>query len=157
MNQDKEEWRIIADWPKYEVSNYGNIRNSITMIVLKPWLSMGYRTVDLCHNGTSKSIRIYNMVAAAFLGPRSKDCDIHHINNIRSDDKVSNLSYILSRKHIRHHRLLLPNYKLTPEDVVNIRLLAMNGYSNMQLARMYSVCKKSIWQVIKRETWADIN
>lgn len=51
-----EEWKEIEGYPGYEVSNLGSVRNSSTMLIIRPILSPhGYWRVRL--NKDKKRIR----------------------------------------------------------------------------------------------------
>ncbi len=45
-----EEWRTIVEFPTYEVSNTGKVRNAKTGRVLKPGTSAGYPMCNLYKN-----------------------------------------------------------------------------------------------------------
>lgn len=65
----KEEWRVIAVAPKYEVSNKGRIRNITTGRVLKAYINprTGYEHVALSIGGAFKTKTVHRLVAIAFI------------------------------------------------------------------------------------------
>lgn len=63
-----ESWKVIYDFPNYEISNYGNVRNNTKIIKSVP-NKHGYNVVVLC-NGTRKSVNVHRLVAAALLQPK---------------------------------------------------------------------------------------
>ena len=57
-----ESWKVIYDFPNYEISNYGNVRNNTKIVKAVP-NKHGYNVVVLC-NGIRKSVNIHRLVAA---------------------------------------------------------------------------------------------
>ena len=76
-----EEFRKIANYENYSVSNFGKVRNDITNKILKPGINTnGYYKVILCKNGKKKTLTLHRLVAIAFIvNPDDKQC-IDHIN-----------------------------------------------------------------------------
>lgn len=46
--------------------------------------------------------------------------------------------------------------KLTPVDVIQIRKLLASGKSGGSIAKQYSVCRQSIWNIKHRRCWASL-
>lgn len=74
-----EEWRVIADFPRYRVSSLGHVQrfkpdahgHRVTGKDLKPCTAKGkaYQFVTLCHDGVKKQMRVNRLVCEAFHGP----------------------------------------------------------------------------------------
>lgn len=62
-------WKNIEDYPNYEVSNEGQVRNKITGNVLKGEIvkDKGYRQVTLSKNGNRERFKVHRLVANAFI------------------------------------------------------------------------------------------
>ena len=61
-------WKRINDFPNYEVSDTGQIKNIKTGKYLSPKKSRtGYLRVTLCDNGFQKTILVHRLVAIAFI------------------------------------------------------------------------------------------
>jgi len=104
-----EEWRIIAGYEGfYEVSNLGRVRSVDRVVVTKNdrvmklkgqilQLSTGHPDnplqVGLTKDGVACTYTVYQLVAAAFLGPCPRGQQVRHGSNGRLDNSVSNLSY----------------------------------------------------------------
>ena len=89
-----EQYKIIKDFEKYEVSNFGNIRNYKTGRILKPSIDgRGYYKVSLYKDGNLCNKKIHKLVGEYFIvNPYNKPC-IDHINNNNNklDNNINNL------------------------------------------------------------------
>ncbi len=97
-NNINEEWRTVADFPDYEISNLGRVRNSSGK-VLKPQQNPknGYYQIML-HNGINgKKIKLHylhRLVATYFLPqPQEGQTQINHKNGDRQNNTASNLQW----------------------------------------------------------------
>lgn len=91
-----EEWRDVSDYPNYEVSNMGRVRNKQTGNMLKPTST---RSVTLSNNNMSKRIRVIDLVADAFV-PKPEISDNQKLkikakNNDKHDYRADNLMWII--------------------------------------------------------------
>jgi hypothetical protein len=95
QDDNKESFRIICDYPKYFVSNFGRImrvRNN-SWEFTNGTISRGYYRVRLTNNNKTKSFRINRLVALSFI-PNPKNLPIaDHIDKIKSNNHVSNLRW----------------------------------------------------------------
>ena len=100
----------IKDFETYSVSNLGNIKNNKTGKLLKHKTSgYGYYSVVLYANGKSKTKVIHRLVAEAFLtNDEGKPC-VDHINNDKSDNKVTNLRFATVQENNRNTKLCKNN------------------------------------------------
>ena len=98
-----EIWKPITNFPNYEVSNLGQVRN-ITTNKLKACRvdHFGYKCTDLYNNGKSKTIKVHKLVAESFIGNRPLNCEINHIDGNKQNNKVNNLEYVTRSENILH-------------------------------------------------------
>ena len=90
----EEEYKTIKGYSKYEVSNFGNVRNRKTFRILTPKRnSTGYMLVNLYKDYESKSFTIHKLVCEAFLEKPFEGCIIEHIDGDKLNNHVSNLKY----------------------------------------------------------------
>lgn len=97
-NNINEEWKRVADFPDYEISNLGRVRNASGK-VLKPQTNPknGYLQIML-HNGIDgKKIKLnylHRLVATYFLPqPQEGQTQINHKDGNRADNTASNLQW----------------------------------------------------------------
>jgi hypothetical protein len=91
----EEEWKQIVDYPNYSVSNYGNIRNDKTGLILKAGLdNNGYKRVGLYNNGKPKTFEIHKLVGEAFIEKSEENIIIDHIDRDKLNNNVSNLRFV---------------------------------------------------------------
>lgn len=80
-------WRTTPQDPAYEVSEVGDVRLKATQRELMQTYSGGYFRVAL-HR---RKFLVHRLVAAAFIG--ESDLDVLHENDVKTDNRVSNLRY----------------------------------------------------------------
>ena len=99
-----------VDWiPGFEglvaVSNKGNVvrLKDGKVLTLKP-NSNGYISVCLCKDGKKTNVRVHRLVAHAFVvNPDvTTKHDIDHIDNVRTNNDVSNLRWVTRQENLRN-------------------------------------------------------
>ena len=85
-------WNTITDYPNYEVSDAGEVRNVITGKALKPGLdSYGYRRVALYPG--KKFAKVHRLVALHHIENPENKPFIDHIDRDPLNNHVSNLRW----------------------------------------------------------------
>jgi hypothetical protein len=100
---DTEIWKSISEFPNYEVSTLGNVRNIVTGKVLNPSVKGGYFHLTLSHNKLSKSVKIHRVVAIAFIENPENKSDVNHKDKNKLNNKLENLEW-MTRKENNVHR-----------------------------------------------------
>lgn len=95
--KQKEIWKRIPGFNqnKYYISNFGNVKNSKGHIMHPTYnRRTGYMQVTLSYApGKPKHIRIHRAVAKAFIPNPQKLPEVNHKNEIKTDNRVSNLEW----------------------------------------------------------------
>jgi hypothetical protein len=130
-----EEWLMVADFPNYEVSSQGRVRNVRTGKVLKPNYSVGgYATVSL---GNSHNTRfIHRLVAGAFIGEIPHDMEIDHVDRNRANNAVANLR-ICSSSQNKQNRTIFNGVECEIVDEIPNEAMIIREYGNHQLENYY--------------------
>ena len=90
----EELYRMIEGYEKYEISNFGNVRNKKTGKVLSPSVNgKGYYNVDFYNNGTRKNHKVHRLVAEAFIPNHDNKACVDHIDNNKLNNHVENLRW----------------------------------------------------------------
>ena len=126
-----EEFKIIKDFPNYEVSNFGNVKNNKTGKVLKPGInSHGYYYVILCSDGNRYNKRIHKLVAEYFIAnPYNKQC-VDHIDNDRLNNNINNLRWASYQENSM-------NSKLNCNNTSNYKGISYDKRANRWRARIH--------------------
>lgn len=110
--ENKEEWRTIEHWDRYEVSNQGRVRNIKTGHILKRSNLEGYLRVTLCKVGKRRNYLVHRLVAEAFLPNPQEHVD--HINRDKHDNRVENLQFVTGVQNVRLQGYRKKNRKYLP-------------------------------------------
>ena len=102
-NEQKEEWRPVVGFSRYEVSNLGRVRSNASSTNQRKILKQGtapngYKTVSLASGdswGSGKIVtkRVHRLVAEAFLENPNNYDQIDHINTITDDNRTENIQW----------------------------------------------------------------
>jgi len=93
-------WAAVPGCDVLEVSNTGEVRATNSNVILRIGNTKvsgdGYRTLSVTQNGIHVSLphcRIYRLIALTFYGPLPCGLITRHKNNIKTDDRLGNLTY----------------------------------------------------------------
>jgi hypothetical protein len=108
----EEVWRTIAEFPKYEISSFGNIRHLINKDILSTHIQHEYAMVGLNNDKTSTSpSRIHRLLALTFLpNPENYPC-VDHIDGDKLNNSLSNLRWCSYSTNIQNWHSKRTNYK----------------------------------------------
>ena len=105
-NLEKEIWRDIPNYEGYQVSNLGRIKSlkrpyGLKEKILKPQItSIGYYQVGLWKQSIVKRYLVHRLVWEAFNGQIPENMQVNHINEIKSDNRLSNLNLMTAKENI---------------------------------------------------------
>lgn len=174
------EWRVVPNWPRYEVSEYGDVRTIATQRIRRTVLHRGYKAIILFDTGRNGSLHIAWIVAAAFIGPRPKGYTVNHIDGNKRNNHYSNLEYCTVEennahakrtglletgpRHWSNRRPELLKYgmdhhssKLTDDAVRDIRKRYIPRRNGPALAKEYGVSIQTISLIVTNKTWTHVN
>lgn len=163
----EEEWRGIVYNGEdisnfYEISNFGNIRNSRTKRVLKQNTNQhGYKLYvgTLGSRAKIKGIVIHRAVAEAFIPNPENKPQVNHIDGNKENNCVNNLEWVTNKENIEHAiRTGLQNNsgehngkaKLTQKQAEEIRKIRKEKHTPYRkIAKKYNVSHYTIIQICK--------
>ncbi len=91
----------------YEVSNFGRIKSKVGnhAIIMQTYITKkGYERIQLHIDGKTCNRYIHSLVAVAWLeSPQSLEYEIHHKDNNKLNNFVSNLEYLSKWEHHKIH------------------------------------------------------
>ena len=172
--KEKEIWKRLIYQGKdygdfYEVSNYGNIRNSKTHKVRRNnIMKTGYYFVNgsLGSRDIKITFRIHKAVAETFIDNPNNLPIVNHKDGNKLNNYVDNLEWCTNAQNIRHaydNNLIeirrgeySSNAKLTQEDVKYIRehyIPRDRKFGTRALGRKFNVDHSTIMNILKYETW----
>ena len=101
---DGEQWKPIAGYDKYEVSNYGRVKSfwKKTPLIRKPALLRDYLSVDIPLDGEKKRRSIHVLVAQAFIPNPENKPEVNHIVGCKFNCHVSNLYWATRAENMQH-------------------------------------------------------
>ena len=117
-----EQWKDVEDFPNYEVSTWGNVRNKKTNRILKPRIhkSIVYITHEsLLYNEDypkGKHMRNHRLVALAFIPSVEGKEFVDHIDANPINNRVENLRWVT-----KYENALNPNNKVRKDNELGER------------------------------------
>lgn len=91
---ERERWVPCREFPAYEVSNTGKIRNMKTGRILKTHINeKGYETVTLRINNRQQNVKVHRIVADAFCEQYYEGLDVMHVDQNRLNNNADNLEW----------------------------------------------------------------
>lgn len=108
---EKEEWKDIPNYEGlYKISNLGRIKSLERIVargyrrkekILKPLINpRGYYKIQLCKQSIVKQYSIHRLVWEAFNGQIPENMQVNHINEIKTDNRLSNLNLMTAKENL---------------------------------------------------------
>ena len=151
-----EEWRVIKDYPNYEVSNLGRLRRGNKYFV--GWVEPGgYVRVTLTKDKITKNFRLHRIVAEAFIPNPENKPEVNHLGT-KTDNRVCMLEWATKSENCMHAVKFIKkkrlNYikinKIDPESneiittYTDIPTMEKDGYNNKFVSRCYCGKRKNL-------------
>lgn len=168
-----EQWLPSKDFPMYDVSDLGRIRNSKTGRIKKVHPNRkGYLQTCLRRNNQQYTVSVHVIVAKAFhVDSYVEGYDVNHKDGNKLNCRADNLEWMTRADNIRHAirtGLRKPHdargmkngrCKLTEDDVRYIRSHYTRGnkeFNGPALAKRFDVGTSTIYEILYRERWSNL-
>lgn len=99
-----EDWKTSVEFPAYEVSTLGRIRNKATGKILKPLLDKGYHRVNIYEAGKMYRRSVHRLVLSAFIPNEDAKtkCQVNHKDGNKTNNHLENLEWCTCSENVRH-------------------------------------------------------
>ncbi len=169
-----ETWKLIEMAPDYEVSTLGRVRGwrkgcrkgmirRVLPRIIKPLPDKdGYLRVKLALQANkTKRFMVHRLVLLAYKGRPGLYETASHLNGIRTDNRLDNLTWESQRTNIarkREHGTWQEGekgsrVKLSWDKVIEIRQSFLEGLTLTEIARKYDVTRTNIGYIVRGITW----
>lgn len=95
-------WKDIPDYPNYEVSDKGDVRNKKRRKILKPSLTKGYHRVVLCDHNVCRPKTVHRLVAEVFHEGDHEGLMVNHIDGNKLNNCTDNLEWVTASENLKH-------------------------------------------------------
>lgn len=172
------EWRLVPGWPRYEVSECGDLRSARPDAKGRRRRFRGYVDIDgylryalRRGDGSATGVPAHRLVAEAFIGPApSPRHEVAHCNGSRVACHYKLLRWALRRENhadIQAHETSLKGErngraKITEADVRAIRReyrrikAPGSGRSVAELDDRFGLCRATIIDIAKGNSWRHV-
>jgi hypothetical protein len=140
---EEEIWKTIEDYPNYEVSSFGNIKNKTTNKQLKLQKNYsGYLKISLLNiNKKCFSCIVHRLVAKAFIPNPENKPTVNHIDRNRSNNSVYNLEWATMSEQNYHSALVSKKER----PLFNRSVLKLNKQTNNIIEEYKSISDAARW------------
>lgn len=94
-----EIWKEVEGFPKYQVSNLGNVKDKTGKLMTPQFNKDGYLTVSTINN-KRKTWMVHRLVLYTFLG--NSELEVNHKDKTRNNNTLENLEYVTRSQNCTH-------------------------------------------------------
>lgn len=171
------EWRPAPGFPKYEVSDAGEVRHVVTQVTRKLRVTtFGYVTVGLptgeprpYQRGVepvrNKHIRVHRLVALAFIPNPEGLPQVNHKDLDKTNNRASNLEWVSQIENHEHARAAgvydaalndKRRKKLNVADVTKLREMRRSGLTLAECGAAFGILPCQAGRIVRGACWASV-
>jgi hypothetical protein len=175
-----EQWKQIDNYPNYEISNFGRIKNINTNNITFGTCNknIGYMRVKLSNNKQTKTFQVHRLVAQAFIPNPENKPEVNHLNG-KTDNRSIMLEWVTRKENMQHATQNKSNnngcvklYKIDPTTKKTIHIYDKisdaykEGYTEWMINRVVNtekIYKNFLWKkdinvnaIFTNEIWVDL-
>jgi NUMOD4 motif/HNH endonuclease len=158
-----EQWKAVPNFPKYEVSNLGQVRNDRGQI-MATYSPNGYLYIKLSKDNVKTTFTIHSLVMWVFVGPAPDGLDVNHKGGDKTHNSLDNLEYVTRGQNLKHAYTTLQrstmagrNYhRVTPQNVLRIRECRANGMKLTEIAKEFRVSIGTASLICARKIYTEL-
>ncbi|MEB9013982.1 HNH endonuclease [Bacillus cereus] len=167
---ENEVWKDLKDvvecGDNYEVSTLGNIRNKVTLRVLKPYTMKGYKRIKISKDNKKKSYLLHRLVALTFIDNPSNHPEVNHKDGNKNNNTLTNLEWCTRTDNLKHAYATNlkshvgerhPRATVTDSQVIEIKEMLQKGYTPKEIMEKYNVSKHTVSRIKTGVTWKHIS
>lgn len=160
-----EIWKSIPKYPKYQVSNFGNIKSDYG-VLKKIYDKDKYHLINLYNENGIKTFRVHRLVAYAFITNLDKKPFINHKDGDKSNNHIDNLEWVTQSENEKHawregfknqsgehnHR-----HKLVEKDILDIfKLWYIDKLKTKDICVKFNIAQQTLSKIISRNAWKHV-
>lgn len=141
-----EEWRIIPQFPHYEASSLGCIRNKKTKRHLTAFNNNGYLALSLkCGRDIPARQRVHRLVAMAFCVKGNGKEYVNHKDGNPINNCADNLEWVTNSENAKHYYKTHPKKGKTPLRITQPDGVVREFSGLNEAGRAYGLARATIW------------
>ena len=102
-----EVWVAINDYPNYEISTEGKVKNKSTGKILKPIkATTGYMHIGLANEEGTKQFLLHRLMVETFMQDKKMDgLVVNHKDCDKTNNRLDNLELVTQKQNILHSKI----------------------------------------------------
>ena len=151
-----EQWRDIEGYDgMYQVSDLGRVRSRKSgewKVMSAVKINKGYLIVGLYKDGKRKGITVHRLVASAFIQNDDENkTQINHINECKSDNRLSNIEYCTAQYNMTYNNLQFRKKNSVRRKVKDLYRPDLSIQKNIEIFKSngFECCRQTILRLRK--------